>query len=222
MSKFINLTGKRFKKLTVLERAISKRQPNGRLTTYWKCKCDCGRIIEVRVDRLRNEKVTCCNYCNKKNKYPNPKLYHMLKHMKERCYDVLNKQYKNYGARGIKICDEWLDKENGYNNFYDWAINNGFNKNATRYDCTIDRIDVNGNYEPSNCRFVSNYVQCRNKRNNIYIEYNNKIQILADWAKEFKIKPNIFRYRYLKGWSMEKIKNTPVRSRNGYKRCNSK
>ena len=221
MPKFIDLTGRKFGKLTILKRAESRRQKCGKITTYWLCQCDCGNIKEIRKDGLSKIKDCGCSK-NNKNLYKIEKLYNMRRHFIERCYNKNDSAYKNYGERGIKVCNEWLDKENGLNNFCKWALENGYNENAKFQECTIDRIDVNGNYEPNNCRFVSNYTQARNKSNNVYIEYNNKIKIMADWAKEFNIKPNVFRYRYLKGWSIEKIKNTPIRKRGKNETTNSR
>ena len=212
MAKFIDLTGERFGKLVVIKRADSRMQPCKKLTTYWLCKCDCGNFKEIRQDRIRTQKDCGC-VRNNKNIYKIKKLETMYRHMLSRCYNPKCKEYKNYGGRGIKICDEWLDKSNGLNLFCKWALENGYNENAGFHECTLDRIDVNGNYEPSNCRFVSNYIQARNKRNNIYIKFNNQTKILADWAKQFGIAPNTFRYRYLKGWDIEKIINTPIKKR---------
>lgn len=213
MPKLNNLIGKRFGKLIVIERAPSKRQKCGKLTTYWLCKCDCGNTKIIRHDRLKGLKNCGCER-NKKNLYKIPKLYTMRNHMIKRCYDKSEPAYKNYGKRGISVCDEWLDEENGLNNFCKWALSNGYNPNAKFQECTLDRIDVNGDYEPDNCRFVSNYVQARNKTNNIYITYNGETKILADWAKYFNFPPNLFRFRYLKGWDIDRIVNTPRKRRN--------
>lgn len=210
MAKLINRIGEKYGKLTVIERDKSRRQKCGKLVTYWKCQCDCGNILSVRQDGLKKRKN--CG-CENKNIYKIKRLYTIRRHMLERCYNKNNSQYKNYGARGIKVCDEWLDNNNGLNNFSKWALENGYNPNAKFHECTIDRIDVDGDYEPSNCRFVSNYFQARNKRNNIYINHNNQNKILADWAKQYNIAPNVFRYRYLAGWDFNKIINTPIKKR---------
>lgn len=208
MAKFQDLVGQQFGDFMVIKRAESRRNNYGKLVTYWECRCKCGIVFEIRKDGL-NKKRKCIH----SKKHINPRLYIIHRHMIERCCNPNHKYYHSYGGRGIKICDEWLDKENGCYNFSEWALKNGYNPFAKFHECTLDRIDVNGNYEPNNCRFVSNYIQARNKRNNIYITYKNKTQIMADWARECGIPANLFRFRYLKGWDIDRIKNTPIRKR---------
>ena len=122
--------------------------------------------------------------------------------MKERCYNDRSEIYKYYGERGIRICDEWL---NDFQTFYNWSISNGYTD-----ELTIDRIDNDGNYEPSNCRWVDMKAQSRNKRNNVYVTYNNQTKILADWAKEKGMSRGILSARLIKGWTFEEAINTPV------------
>ena len=101
-------------------------------------------------------------------------LYNRWEHMKDRCYNPNDKRYKDYGGRGITICDEWL---NNFESFYEWSINNGFEEHLS-----IDRIDVNSNYEPSNCRWADIETQCNNRRSNVYIEYNGETKTLKQWC----------------------------------------
>lgn len=214
MGKFIDITGQKFGKLTAIKKAPSKRQNCGKLVTYWECICDCGKVVEIKTINLRNNKTKCCNNCktNKVGKN-NPmykhgktktRLYKIWSSMKKRCYYKKHPHYKNYGGRGIVICNEWL---NNFMLFYNWAINNGYQE-----DLTIDRIDVNKNYEPNNCRWINRKLQNINKRNNVYITYQNKTQTMSEWAKEFGLKQNVFRQRYILGWNMKKIKETEVRN----------
>lgn len=222
MGKFIDITGQKFGNLTAIRRANSKRQNCGKLVTYWECICDCGNKKIVRRDQLMDGTIKSCGCLKRKYKYNCPRLYTIWRHMIERCTYAKNSNYKNYGGRGIKVCEEWSSKRNGFDCFYEWAIKNGYNPNANFQECTLDRINNNGNYEPSNCRWVTNYIQSRNKNNNVYIKYNGENKIMADWAKQYNIKPNIFRYRYINGWSFEKIVNTPVKKRKKYERNNKK
>lgn len=124
------------------------------------------------------------------------RLYHTWKHIKQRCYNTNDKDYKYYGGRCIAVCDEWLKD---FMNFYNWAINNGYNENLT-----IDRIDVNGNYEPSNCRWVDRKQQSRNRRNIKRYTINGKTHCLSDWCEILGLKSNTVRIRLYRGWSIEK------------------
>lgn len=134
--------------------------------------------------------------------------------MKNRCYNPNNPAYKNYGGRGIKICDEWNNREvarniqrnntKGFLAFKKWALENGYADNLT-----IDRIDVNGDYSPENCRWVSRKIQNNNRRNNHYITYNGKTQSLADWCRELCLNYHKIRSRINKyGWSIEEAFST--------------
>lgn len=111
----------------------------------------------------------------------NKRLLMTFRNMKARCYNVNDPHYKNYGGRGIKICDEWL---NDYSKFEEWAFANGFDDNLSGKENSIDRIDVNGSYEPSNCRWVTMKEQSRNTTKTRRITFNNETKILADWGRE--------------------------------------
>lgn len=104
------------------------------------------------------------------------RIYKIWCKMKERCYNSHHNSYIYYGGRGITVCAEWL---NNFQAFYDWAMANGYADNLT-----LDRIDSNGNYEPSNCRWATTAEQSNNKRNSQYITHNGKTQTKAQWAKE--------------------------------------
>lgn len=133
----------------------------------------------------------------------NTTLYHIWSSMKARCYRKTCDAYPNYGGRGIKICDEWLGK-NGFITFYKWAISNGFNASLS-----IDRKDVDGNYEPSNCRWVDRLTQANNKRNTLYLEYEGQKLPLREVARITGIHPNTLRNRLRSGkWDMYSISHT--------------
>lgn len=161
------LVGKRFGKLLILENS-GKRTKNGNI--IYKCQCDCGRITYVSSHNLTTKynKTLSCGCYNRENKTKHnccyTRLYKKYLSMKQRCYNPNNPYYKNYGGRGITICDEWL---NNFLNFKEWAYNNGYDDNLGSFDCTIDRINNDGNYEPSNCRWVNMKVQMNNTRRNI-------------------------------------------------------
>lgn len=167
---FIDHTGERFGRLTVLSRDDDYIAPNGKHHVQWRCKCDCGNETTVDVCQLVEGKTKSCGCLkdevlssgNKVHGGRYDRLYHVYANMKNRCYNENADDYKYYGGRGIRICDEWL---NDYLSFKKWAYDSGYDDTAVKGECTIDRIDVNGNYEPSNCRWVSMDVQSKNRRN---------------------------------------------------------
>lgn len=115
--------------------------------------------------------------------------------MKRRCYEPGVKGYERYGGRGIRVCDEWL---NSYEAFARWAKENG-----CRQDLTIDRIDVNGDYTPDNCRWITNKEQGRNKRNNVRFEYDGKNLTLPEWAELIGVSKSALKARIINGWQFE-------------------
>ena len=196
MSNKVDLTGKRFGRLVVLEQAEYHIDKKGRKIRMWKCKCDCGNETIVRHGGLQSGKTTSCGCFHKEivgslNRTHGlsancGRLYPLWKSIKYRCYNINSKDYANYGGRGIVMCNEW---KNDFLAFHDWAIANGYKEEKTDKGLnilTIDRIDVNGNYEPSNCRFVTNDVQAKNKRDTITDE--ERYRICPVCGKIFEIK----------------------------------
>lgn len=125
-----------------------------------------------------------------------------------RCYYKSTNGYNRYGGRGIKICDEWVKNPQS---FYDWAINNGYNKNLT-----LDRIDVNGDYCPENCRWATREEQNRNKRSNRFIEYQGEKMTLSDFSRKYNINIVTLSDRLKKGMSIEEALNKPIIKSGGY------
>lgn len=125
------------------------------------------------------------------------KLYNVWYTMRKRCSLKTVKAYKNYGSRGIKVCDDW---ENNFASFYNWAISNGYKEGLS-----IDRIDVDGNYEPNNCRWITKAEQNYNKRNNRVIKFRGEEKTISQWAKDLGINQSTLWMRLSKyGWSIEK------------------
>lgn len=123
------------------------------------------------------------------------KLYSVWSHFKGRCYNLNDHKYSNYGGRGIEVCDEW---RNNFQAFYDWSINNGYKEGLT-----IDRIDVDGDYEPNNCRWVDQKTQQNNRRNNTRLTYNGKTQTISQWASELSVNKNTISTRHKRGYTDE-------------------
>lgn len=137
----------------------------------------------------------------------NKRLKIAYSNMKQRCYNKKSSHYKNYGGRGIKICDEWL---NDYNKFEEWALNNGFDNNLLGKENSIDRIDVNGNYEPNNCRWVDIKTQCRNTTKNVWYNINDEKVLLTDSTEYFNMtSANIRKRQFRFNNNMDMIKNVP-------------
>lgn len=140
--------------------------------------------------------------------------------MKKSCYNKNDSSYKHYGGRGIKICDEWIEKENGFINFYNWAMNNGYKENLS-----IDRINVNGNYEPSNCRWATAIQQANNRTNNHYIIYNKEKHTMTEWGRILNISYATLKTRARKNLpdelllSKEKVTPTIRKKYKGGKLC---
>jgi hypothetical protein len=179
-----------------------------------KCHCDCGKNSEVFVSALLNGRSKSCGCLhseimhNVKAHYKHgfahkERLYNEWKSMKQRCYNQNTNRYYRYGGRGVTVCKEWMDS---YIAFREWAINNGYDDMLT-----IDRIDVNGNYCPENCRWVSIATQNRNKSNNVWIEFNGERHVVADWAKIKGLSIKLLEGRLYDGWSVERALNTPRR-----------
>ena len=167
MSRPIDLVGQKFGRWTVI-RKTEQRQSK---SIMWECRCDCGTVRVVNGANLRRGLTVSCGCYNSeqaikhceamaKHDMYKDRLYRVWCGMKARCETPSARNYKNYGGRGISVCEEWKE----FIPFYEWAIANGYNDKAEYGKCTIDRIDVNGNYEPSNCRWVDMKTQNNNKR----------------------------------------------------------
>lgn len=191
-----DLTGRKFGKLTAIKPCGTKRNK-----TVWLCKCDCGNEIEVVGTALSYGNTKSCGCTKLKHGMFGTRIYNVWHTMKERCYVKTQTSYNNYGGRGIKVCDEWQE----FIPFMEWAYANGYDENAERGECTLDRIDPNGNYCPENCRWVDMQAQANNKTDNVYIEYNGVIDTLSNHARKVGIAPTLAESRKISGKSAKDI-----------------
>ncbi len=195
----LDLSGKRFGRLV----AISCAGKNKYNKTLWLCKCDCGNEKAIALDQLTSggtRSCGCLEYENRQmfgtrskrtHEQTKTRLYRIWLGMKTRCYNKNDAHWKDYGSRGISVCEEW---RNGFEAFRDWALKNGYDESLT-----IDRIDPNGGYAPSNCRWVTPADQQRNKRSNKYYTFRGKTQLIPAWAKEFGVTDSTLRSRIRRG-----------------------
>lgn len=158
-------------------------------------------------------KVKGKKYCKIGDNKLKKQIYKVLSCMISRCYLPSHKEYPKYGGRGIKICDEWIG-EKGLDNFYEWAINNGFDgkKNEKGYNIlTIDRIDNDKGYSPDNCRWVDRFEQAKNKTTSIWVEYNGEKDTLINFCRKLNLDYHaVFLRIYRRKWSIEKALSTPI------------
>lgn len=207
----LDLTGERFGRLIVVKfDSTHTSMPSGKKRTKWLCKCDCGNYVTVMTDNLRRGNTSSCGCISKekivernfKHGKCHTEIYASWERMKSRCNCTANQHYKDYGGRGIAVCEEW---NSDFNAFFEWSLNNGWEPGLT-----IDRIDVNGSYEPSNCRWVTWDVQCNNKRNTVYLEAFGEKKSIAQWSTEKDIGYKTLAWRVRHGWSVEDALTLPV------------
>lgn len=212
MGVFVDLTGRKFNRLKVLGFSHRNKQRN----SMWICKCECGSKIIARGSDLLNGHSTSCgcikksllSKLRKKHGLTGTRIYEIWKHLIRRSTKEQDRRYKDYGARGITVCNEW---KRSFIAFYEWAVDNGYRENLT-----IDRIDNNKGYNPSNCRWATPVQQARNKRNNHYITLNGETHCISEWAEKLGISQYTISRRLRSGWSEERSLKEPLR---GTKSC---
>lgn len=205
--RLVDLTGEKFERLTVISRAENSNSGH----TRWLCECECGKQCIVHATSLRGGNTKSCGCLRNEvsrervvtHGMSKTSLFHVWCAMRERCFNPNNRSYKNYGGRGIKVCDEWLVPET----FFEWAHESGYSEGLT-----IERIDVNKGYEPSNCRWVPSKEQARNKTNNRMVEIDGETKCLAQWCEEYHMDYFTVHQRICKlGWEPRRALTTPPR-----------
>lgn len=191
-----NYIGKSFGDLIILS-VSTQTNKGGNKFVLARCKCGKEKNIPLsNIVRGHSKSCGCKILINLKNSnvthnLSNHLLYFLWRHIKSRCLNNNSKHFYNYGGRGICICAEWI---NNFEIFYQWAITNGWMKGLQ-----IDRINNDGNYEPSNCRFVTSKVNCRNKRNNTFLYFKGENKTISEWSDILGIKKSTISSRINRG-----------------------
>ena len=211
MSKEVDITGERFGRLLILGKTDQRRGAHN--ASVWKAICDCGNVVFTTKTNLRDTKSCGClkhettvahNMKHGECENGHSRLYKIYHNIRSRCYNASSTEYENYGGRGIKMCELWKDNPAG---FFEWARSHGYSD-----DLTIDRIDVDGDYAPDNCRFVNIKTQANNTTRNHYITYNGETRSLSEWSDATGIPYYTLRSRInILGWDPERAFTQPVR-----------
>ena len=188
-----------------------KKDLYGKFT--FTCKCICGKIYNLKSPYF-NKKRAGCAHCSSLLWRKNSKTHGLTSHplskvwrsIISRCENAKDRSYKHYGGRGISVCNEWKD----ICVFVEWGVKNGYQKGLS-----IDRINVNGNYEPSNYRWATKLIQNNNTRSNIFFEINGESLTMGDWARRYGKTRAQVSSRFRKGWSIEAAVKTPMNKKNG-------
>lgn len=208
--RFIDLTGKVFGRLTVLRFAGSSPRKH----RLWECRCECGVVRNVRACTLLAGEAHSCGCgsreaastnnlrhgCGRAGAKRTPE-YQSWSGMIQRCTNPKNTAWKNYGARGITVCERWRD-------FANFLADMGDRPSLKH---SIDRIENNKGYEPGNCAWATKLSQCRNTRKNVMLEFRGETKCLSEWAETLGVNRDALRTRIESGWSVEDALSTPVK-----------
>ena len=218
MPKAKDHTGERYGHWLILRRGTKPK--------YWLCRCDCGEVREVNIDNMKTGKSTNCIKCQAKKTAKRmtthgeteTHLYYVWYSMRKRCSCRSSKSYKDYGARGISVCEEW---NNSFEAFRDFAKAKGYKEGLQ-----IDRVDNDGNYCPENCRFVTHAENSRNTRRNKRVVYHGEEYTLPALANIKHLSAGLVAERIRRGWSVEEaVEIMPVIGNNqllrGKKQCDT-
>lgn len=213
MRHFEDLTGRKYGRRTVLCRADDRFSTDGYPMRYWKCVCECGTVNDVAETHLIHGKANSCGCLsrdiarNRQTKHGGvrTRLYHIWCGIKARTCNPNSPAWKDYGGRGITMCEEW---KNSFEAFRAWALSSGY-----ELALTIDRIDNDGGYSPTNCRWATIAEQARNKRNTIKVCYDGETLNMHEWSLRTGIPEKVLKERYHSGWTAEELLFSPVSPR---------
>lgn len=189
---------------TPIEEAEMYVDRKGNQFRVLRCKCRCGVVKDVLLSNITQKKSKSCG-CHRtelhtKHGMCGCRLYHIWENMIQRCTNERNDNYPNYGARGVTICNDWVD----FAPFYEWSMSNGYSDGLT-----LDRVNVDGNYSPENCRWATTKEQANNKRDSRFIEYGGMRMTITEWAEHVNMPANRLRSRLDRGWSFEDAISKP-------------
>lgn len=212
MARAKDMIGKRFGRLVVIKRTNDHFYPSGRHDICYTCQCDCGNTVDVIGIHLRSGHTVSCGCfrvdTSRDNMtthgMTNTRLHNIWKNMLERCFNHSHKNYDIYGGRGITVCDEW---RTDFNSFAEWSFSHGYDDSLS-----LDRVNVDGNYSPYNCRWVTQKEQCNNTRRNILVTIGNETKTLKQWAEYYCLSYGTIASRVKRGWDPFRAVTTPVRS----------
>lgn len=205
MSNYIDLSGQKFGRLTVIERLFERRNHDYR-SALWLCRCDCGNEVRTYAGYLKSGNTKSCGCLHKesvtKHGFRHLPEYNIWRGMIDRCYNEKNQHYSRYGGRGILICDEWKES---FEAFYADMGSRPSDEHS------IDREDNDKGYSKDNCRWTTQDVQTRNRENNVYYELNGERKLLGDWCRDLNLNIVAVTNRIYRGWSFEEAINIPIR-----------
>lgn len=199
----VDISNQKFGRLTAIRPTIKTHSG-----WKWLCRCECGTEVSVSKAHLMSGHTKSCGCLLKDltqeksaaKGFAKSRLYHVWHGMKRRCEKPSDDAYELYGARGIKVCKEWSED---FLAFREWALSTGYDETAPKTCCTLDRIDNNGNYEPSNCRWVNMKTQSNNRRNNVNVTYQGETLTVAEWSDRTGLRHGTILGRLAKGWTIE-------------------
>jgi hypothetical protein len=205
----MDLTGKVFGRLTVIVKSSEKRG----LNALWVCVCSCGKQTLVTTSNLNSGNSASCG-CFRKEKVSEACRTHGMRDSSEysiwtgmiqRCQNEKATSYSTYGGRGISVCDRWMIS---FENFYaDMGPRPSPNHTLDRYP------DMNGNYEPNNCRWATIEEQSSNRRDNVFYDYDGERLTVSQIARKVGLDPQVLNWRLSNGWDMRKATTTPINQR---------
>lgn len=206
---FKDITGQRFGKLTVSHRADNRYSGQA----FWACICDCGAATETNTARLISGRTKSCGCIGRNAAYRhgmhNTTEYRIWQQAKERCHNPRKASFQRYGARGVFMIDRWR------NDFVEFYTDMGRRPSLNH---SLDRIDNEGPYSPENCRWATNEVQYRNRRQTVWIEFQGETLCAKDWCRRYGLDEATFAARLKRKWPLEKALLTPVKKQKG-KNC---